>query len=184
MAKVVYPQVLYHGTRCSKSIILSKGLIFDREFLVSQIKRACGLLGIDFDSWSSSGKEKLHGGAYILGRICGDVNSSYRPRIWVTETFSNAASYAQRNPEILEDAIKSLFYFKYPRRRSESFFKEIDSFTSNFLKSIGTPKVVEISTEVLGVKIRGTNIPLSERIPPEAIVRVVEVEERDEQYGL
>lgn len=171
------PEKVYHGTRCSTDTIEESGLVYDKEFLLEKTKEFCRELCVDFDVWRNS-TNPFPPGKKVVDRMLG-VGRPGRCQIFVTCRFEHAASYAIRNPEILWDAVRSIMHFKYPRRRSDRWYKEIEHTVEVLLGSIGTPKVVVIDAKHPDVDaIERTNQILKHGyVPVDAILEVVELKE-------
>lgn len=168
------PDKVYHGTRCPTEIIEERGLVYDKEFLLEKTKEFCRELGVNFDVWRNSSKP-FPSGKSVVDRMLG-IGRPGRCQIFVTCWFEHAASYATRSPEILWDVIRSVMHFKYPRKRSDQWYKEIEHTVETLLESIGSPKVVVIDAKHPGVDaIKRTNQTLKYGyVPVDAILEVVE----------
>jgi len=177
------PHVVFHGTRCPREIIEERGLIWDREFLRRQVEDFSARLGIPLRLWvvAENGYYGYDGdGPRLWSRLTGDQDMR-RQRMWVTDSYLNAVSYSKHNPEILMDAYTSLIHYKKPRRSSGAFYREIDSLVLEALQRIGTRKVVIIDNTHPDVRARNgvCNLATSGRVPREAILDVVDVDEDD-----
>lgn len=182
------PHVVFHGTRCPREIIEEKGLCWDRGFLCRQVEDFSRRLFIRLSLWvvAEKGYYDYGGdGPGLWSRLTGD-HDTRRQRIWVTDSYMNALSYSKHNPEILMDAFTSLYHFKYPRRRSESFYRELDSVVLEALQKIGSRKVVCIDNTHPGVRARaGVNaMAMSGSVPREAVLAVIDVDEGDDRHHL
>lgn len=170
------PLFVYHGTRASLDLI-KQGIKFDSDFLREEMKKVCADLGVSFDEWKVS-KNRYHyrSGAPIVARLDDHVG---RGRIWVTHSFWNAVSYSQGNPELLADAIQSIYQYANPRRWSAKFFVDMDEYTYKRLRMLGTRKVLLLdnSHEAVNV-VAGINRQAKGKvIPLDAVVRIYEVSE-------
>ena len=66
--------------------------------------------------------------------------------------------------------------FKYPRRWSKKFLKEINELFYNIVEKIGCRKVVVLDNKhpAIGYVV-GNNNPVGRKIPMEAILKIIEV---------
>jgi len=179
---IKYVDTVYHGTRCPTEILRTKGLVYDKDFLVNFARRIARDLNIDFDQWIKSGRNQTLSGHSVYTSMIGTEYNEYRARIWVTANFENAKSYARRNPEIIYDVVISMMMFKFPRRDGDKFFDEIHQLQKRFLGLIGKPKVVVIDARKIGLKVTEShcNCPLNDSplgdVPVEAIKEIIMVE--------
>lgn len=169
--------ICFHGTRCPTKILQTKGLVFDADWLNQKLKEFAKEIGIDFEAWTESKRGGCLSGYSMMAKL---KNESWRTHVWVASNPRHVKGFAERNPEFLWESIESMMVFKHPRRLSKKFWREeIPQMQRRLIGRIGTPKIVTIDLRKLREEGFGkyhTNIPLKSPIPPEAILKIKEIQ--------
>jgi hypothetical protein len=166
---------VYHGTRVHPKTLLKDGLVYPGVGpLLTMIKRSLEEAGLSYTAWADYQDTLISKGK--LNTIT-ELKYKHRQKIWVTDSLTNAWSYARRSPEIVSEAVHHEYLRLHYRRKH--VIDEANNAVEIGTKWIGDPVVVVLDAKKLGVGL-GCNQPIAPVIPKDVIVEIKTKPERDD----
>lgn len=168
-AKLEPPKVVYHGTRVAPQIIREHGLQYPgTDMLLKMIEKSMGVAGLDYSAWFVH-QQKLDATGKF--NTLHELRGTHRTKIWVTDSESNAKSYASHAPEIVNEALRNEYFRLHSRRKN--VIEEVNDLTTKSTAWIGNPVVVVLDAVKIGARF-GCNQPIAPAIPASAIIDIVD----------